>query len=326
MNARQLGRDGFQIGEVGLGCWQFGGDFGPLEEETAMAILAEALEQGIHFWDTADVYGMGRSESLIGAFLKSTRAPVRIATKFGRAPGVYPDQIHASTLRASVEGSLKRLGRDRLDLIQLHCIPRAVLEEGAIFDALRGLQDEGLILHFGASVETVEEARICLRQEGLLSLQIIFNVFREHLATDLFPQARAAGVGLIVRLPLASGLLAGKWTAQTRFAEQDHRTYNADGQRFSVGETFSGIPLSVGLELVELIRPWVPEGMSMAAFSQRWILDHEEVSVIIPGASSPAQLCENASVSGLPPLPAEVHEALAGIYETQVRPHIRGAL
>ncbi len=324
MQDRTLGSDGIRMGEVGLGCWQFGGDFGPLEDGTAMDIMAAALEAGTDFFDTADVYGGGRSESLIGQFLKKTGKRAFVATKFGRSGEVYPDRYSEPALKKAVEASLKRLGVEALDLLQLHCIPMQVMRVGEIFDWLRQLKAEGKIRYFGASVETVEEALLCLQVEGITSLQIIFNIFRQKPIEELFPKAQEKRVGLIVRLPVASGLLTGKFSLQTRFAASDHRTYNRDGQSFNVGETFAGLPFEKGVELADGIQALVPPGMTMAQMALRWILDYPAVSVIIPGASSPEQAIANARVSELTPLPGDLHKKLEEYYRAKVRDHIRG--
>jgi aryl-alcohol dehydrogenase-like predicted oxidoreductase len=324
MKKRRIGQDGFEIGEVGLGCWQFGGDFGPMEEQTALSIMETAVEQGTDFFDTADVYGAGRSEKLIGHFLKSNGISLRVATKFGRSGDVYPDRYSREALRESVQVSLERLGLESLDLLQLHCLPTEILREGAIFDWLRDLQAEGLIRHFGASVESIRQGLLCLEQEGLLSLQIIYNIFRQKLTDQLLPLAAERGVGLIVRLPLASGLLAGKYTQETTFADSDHRTFNRDGQCFNVGETFAGLPFERGVELADALKSHVPQDMTMAQMALRWILDHEAVSVIIPGASSPDQVRSNTAVSGFDPLPDDLHETLRTFYNKRVHEHIRG--
>lgn len=324
MQTRTLGGNGYQIGEVGLGCWQFGGDFGPMEDKSAFEILEAAVESGTNFFDTADVYGAGRSEALIGRFLKTCASPVKVATKVGRSGALYPNQYTRETVRESICGSLERLGMDAIDLIQLHCVPIQVLLDGAIFDWLREFKNEGLIREFGASVESVEEGLICLKQDGLRSLQVIFNPFRQKLVTELFPQAQENGVGIIVRLPLASGLLSGKFTQATTFPETDHRNYNRDGQQFNVGETFAGLPFQTGVELADQLKGFLPDGMNLAEMSLRWILDHEAVSVIIPGASSAAQAKGNAAASALPPLPEELHEKLRQFYQADVAQHIRG--
>ncbi len=324
MQQRTLGRTGFAIGEVGLGCWQFGGDFGPMTEETAMQIMVAAVERGTTFFDTADVYGNGRSETLIGRFLRDTGRDIRVATKFGREADVYPEGYTEQALRQKTEDSLQRLGVDCLDLTQLHCVPMKVLRDGAIFDWLRKLKAEGKIKHFGASVESVEEAMVCLEHDDLASLQIIFNIFRQKPIAELLPKAKAKNVAIVVRLALASGLLAGKFTRDSKFAETDHRNFNRDGQFFNVGETFAGLPFPKGVELADAIKPLVPEGMTMAQMAMRWILDHEAVSVVIPGASSPKQAIDNAQASDLPPLPPELHEKLSALYTSEVHDHIRG--
>jgi aryl-alcohol dehydrogenase-like predicted oxidoreductase len=324
MQQRTLGRTGFTVGEVGLGCWQFGGDFGPMTKQTAVEIMMAAVENGTTLFDTADVYGNGRSEARIGHFLADTGRDLRVITKFGREADVYPDKYTEQTLRQKTEESLKRLGVDCLDLTQLHCVPMPILQDGAIFDWLRTLQDEGKIRHFGASVESVEEASVCLAHADLASLQIIFNIFRQKPITELLPRAQAQNVAIIVRLPLASGLLAGKFTKDTTFVATDHRNYNRDGRYFNVGETFAGLPFEKGVELADAVKAWVPEGMTMAQMAMRWILDHEAVSVVIPGASSPKQAIDNARASDLPPLPAELHRKLAEFYQGRVHDHIRG--
>lgn len=324
MKKRMLGHGGYEIGEVGVGCWQFGGDFGAMAEDTAFEVLNEAVDSGIDFFDTADVYGPHTSERLIGRFLKDCAADIRVATKYGRMSDVYPDNYSQDTLRRCVDGSLERLRVDCLDLLQLHCVPIEVLRRGEIFDWLRGVREEGLIRQFGASVETVEEGLLCMEHDDLQSLQVIFNIFRQKLATDLLPQAKENGVGIIVRLPLASGLLAGKFTKETTFEEDDHRNYNRDGAAFSVGETFAGLPFEKGVELADEVKELVPEGMTMAQMTQRWILDHDAVSVIITGASSPRQARENASVSDLPRLSDEVHRKLSELYREKVHEYVRG--
>jgi aryl-alcohol dehydrogenase-like predicted oxidoreductase len=324
MKTRQLGRNGFNVGEVGLGCWQFGGDFGEMQEETALSIMKTAFDAGVNFFDTADVYGAGRSERLIGQFRKECSTALTVATKFGRGGDAYPANYTEDTLRRSVESSMQRLGTDRIDLLQLHCIPTGVLRQGKIFDWLRQLRQEGTIKEFGASVESVEESLLCIEQDELLSLQVIFNIFRQKLVTELLPRAEARGIGIIVRLPLASGLLTGKFTKETTFAERDHRNYNRDGQCFNVGDTFAGLPFYKGVELTDRIKELLPEKMSMAQLALRWILDHEAVSVIIPGASSPQQAKGNAAASDIAPLGPDLHKALSDLYIKSVRAHIRG--
>ncbi|WP_053977257.1 aldo/keto reductase [Mangrovimonas xylaniphaga] len=325
MKTRHLGKNGFKVSEIGLGTWQIGADWGKqFSTDKALDILNTAVENGITFFDTADVYGNGQSETFIGEFLRQTDKDIKVATKFGRGGDVYPASYTKDAMRKAIEHSLHRLGVDALDLLQLHCIPTIEMQKGDVFDWLRDFKSEGLIKTFGASVESVEEGLLCLEQEGLQSLQVIFNIFRQKLVNELLPQAEAKEVGIIVRLPLASGLLAGKFTKTTTFNKEDHRNYNKDGNAFNVGETFAGIPFEKGVELADALKPSVPEGMTMAQLALRWILDHKAVSTIIPGASSPNQAQANALVSELPPLSKELHATLAEFYKANVHEFIRG--
>ena len=328
MKKRRLGKQGPLISEVSLGCWQLGTDWGKtLDKEKAFDLLETAERTGVNAFDTADVYGGGRSETLIGDYLGESGSETLVFTKFGRAGGIYPDGYSERSLREGVEGSLERLGKSSIDLLQLHCIPLDVLKEGAVFSWLRKIQDEGLIKSFGASIQTMEEGMLCLQQEGLASLQVIFNLFRQQPVSELLPEAEKKGVGIIVRLPLASGLLAGKFTASSSFEKTDHRNYNKDGEAFYVGETFAGLPFLKGLELVERLRnEFLPEGMDMVEFSLRWILDHPQVSCIIPGASRKEQVISIARASVLQALPEELHQRLFRFYLEAVRPHIRGEI
>lgn len=323
MQKRPLGHDGLTVPEIGLGCWQLGGGWGDhWDNDVAQQILASAYACGVRFIDTADVYGGGASERSIGQFLQ-THKDLTVATKLGRG-AIYPDGYSRETVRAATEASLKRLGVDRLDLTQLHCVPPAVLRDGRIFDWLRELRDDGLIARFRASVETVEEGLICLEQEGLTSLQVIFNIFRQKPLEELLPKAKAKGVGIIVRLPLASGLLSGKMTRATVFKPDDHRNFNRDGAQFNVGETFAGLEYQTGVALSEEVATFVPAGMTMAQMSLRWLLDQDAVSVVIPGASSAAQVEANASAATLPPLDASVHAGLASLYRQKIHSAVRG--
>lgn len=325
MKARNFGKTGVRVLEMALGCWQLGGtDWGNVEDKTALDILSAAVDAGVDFFDTADVYGNGRSETLIGRFLKERKAKIFVATKLGRTSSLYPDKYTEANVRAATEASLKRLGVSTLDLTQLHCIPPAELKRGDVFEWLRKLQREGKIRHFGASVESMEEALLCLEQPDLASLQIIFNIFRQKPIAALFPKAKEKGVAIIVRLPLASALLSGKLTKQSRFPQNDHRNYNRDGQLFNVGETFAGLPYDKGVELTDALKPLVPSGLTMAQMAQRWILDHDAVSVVIPGASRPDQAKANAGVSDLAPLQPKLHETLQHFYEREVAAHVRG--
>ena len=325
MKHRIFGPTGRQVSEVGLGCWQLGGSWGDVSDAAARATLFSAYEQGVDFFDTADVYGDGRSERLVGEFLRETKAKVFVATKLGRRgdPG-WPANFTRDALRRHTEDSLQRLGVDALDLTQLHCVPFEVLQRGEVFETLRELQREGKIKAFGASVETVAEGLHSLTVPGLASLQFIFNLFRQKAVTELLPQVRAQGVAFIVRLPLASGLLAGKYTTATTFPADDHRNFNRDGQAFNVGETFAGLPFAKGVELAAELRTFVPPGLTLAECALRWCLDHEAVTAIIPGARNAEQVRGNVRASGLAPLPPALHAQLAQFYGEKVAAHIRG--
>jgi aryl-alcohol dehydrogenase-like predicted oxidoreductase len=325
MDYRTLGRDGVKVSEVGLGTWQLGSDWARLTDAEAHGVLATALEEGINFFDTADVYGPEVSERRLGRFLAGRWEGIFWATKLGRFPHPGgPGNFTLQAMRAHTEASLRRLGVDALDLTQLHCIPRAELAKGAVFDHLRILREEGKLRRFGASVESVEEAFLCLEQEDLYSLQVIFNIFRQKPAEILFQRARERNVAIIVRLPLASGLLAGTLTSDTTFPAHDHRSFNREGEAFNVGETFAGLPFETGVDLANRLRPMVPEGMSMAQMALRWILDFDAVGVVIPGATKPHQVASNAAASRLPPLGEDLHGALRRFYELEVARQVRG--
>jgi len=326
MRSRTFSGGPVRVSEIGLGCWQIGGDqWGDVPDADALATLRAAGDAGSTFLDTADVYGQGRSEELIGRFLQERPGPLFIATKCGRfgTPGM-PANFDPDVMRRHTEASLKRLGVDALDLTQLHCVPLKWLKRGEVFETLRQLVKEGKIHRFGASVESTEEARECLQQDGLQSLQIIFNIFRQTPATELFEEAQRKNVAVIVRLPLASGLLSGKFTAASTFSANDHRTMNRNGENFNVGETFGGLPFETGLEFVEKVRSLLPSGFTMAQMALRWCLDFPAVSVVIPGARNPAQAKANAEASELPPLSEEVHEKLRRLFREEVKAHVRG--
>lgn len=326
MKKRAFGKSGAEVTEVGLGCWQLGGFcWGDMDQERAFSILGSAVDEGVRFFDTADIYGAGRSEELIGRFLKECAEQIFVATKLGKfsQPG-GSENFTIENMRKHTEASLKRLGVEALELTQLHSLSMEAINKYGLFDCLRQLKAEGKIKRFGASVESMDEALECLEQDDLTSLQIIFNIFRQKPIYTLFDKSKARGVALIVRLPLASGLLAGKFTADSKFAKNDHRSFNADGQSFSVGETFAGLGLKKGVELADAIKQWLPESMSMSQMAMRWILDFDAVSAVIPGASRPRQAASNASASDLPPLSEELHGKLKDFYESQVADYIRG--
>lgn len=325
MKQRTFGATGRTVGEVGLGTWQLGAGWGDVSDETALDTLRAAVEAGTTLFDTADVYGDGRSETLIGKFLRETRAPLYVATKLGRFnPPGWPENFTRAAIRAHTEASLRRLGVEAIDLTQLHCIPFDVLKRGEVFEHLRELKREGKIRDFGVSVESMDEALHCVQQDGVAALQIIFNLFRQKPAHVLFAEARKRNVGLLVRLPLASGLLGGKMAKTTRFAENDHRSFNRDGQAFNVGETFAGLPFETGVDLADALKPMVPAGLTLAEMALRWCLDFEAVGAIIPGAKNPEQARANARASSAPPLSKDLHAQLATFYAREVAPHIRG--
>ena len=331
MHTRTLGNTGAAISEIGLGTWQLGSaDWGTVDPADAQAILTRSVELGVNFIDTADVYGMGHSERAIGDFLKTTSAELHVATKLGRRhdePHGWPQNFTLETMRAHTEDSLRHLGIDSLFLTQLHCIPTDELRRGEVFEHLRTLQSEGLIQHWGVSVETVEEGLLCLEQPGLASLQIIFNIFRQKLVDELLPAAQTKGVGLIARVPLASGLLAGKFNTATTFPETDHRHYNAEGQCFNIGETFAGVRLANGAALAEAVRDTFPDpgDHTMAQQALRWVLDHDAITTVIPGASRLAQAESNAAVSKMPELPVDTHTQLRALYDDRIHEKIVGA-
>tara|TARA_B100001057_G_scaffold486497_1_gene567771 strand:+ start:465 stop:1451 length:987 start_codon:yes stop_codon:yes gene_type:complete len=325
MKNRILGKTGYKVSEVGLGCWQLGGDFGPIEDDKAKKILANAQLNHVNFIDTADVYGKGKSETLIGNFFPSKRESNNnvIATKIGRSTDLYPDKYNHKIIEQSIRESAERLQTNSIDLVQLHCIPTSILKNGIIFEIMDSLVKQGLIKHWGSSVETLEEAHICIKQPGCSSLQIIFNLFRQDPVWSLFNEAKARKVGIIARLPFASGILTGKFSTNHQFDESDHRNYNRDGAFFSVGETFSGIEQSKAVELSSLFEDFVPEGWTLSDFALRWILDHEAVSTVITGCSEATQIIQNVSSSKLPSIPMSNHAKLREIYLSDIKPYIR---
>jgi len=328
MKTRTFGPRGPQVSEIGLGTWQLGGsEWGQVTDAEALATLHAAAEAGTTFIDTADIYGQGRSETRIGRFLRERpdRDRFFVATKLGRSsdPG-WPENFTLAAMRRHTEGSLARLGVEALDLTQTHCIPPEQMKTGAVWDHLRRLQQDGLIKRFGASVESVQEALLCLDVEGLSALQIIFNLFRQKPIEALFQQAKRQGVALIVRLPLASGLLAGKFAKGTSFAPADHRNFNRDGAAFNVGETFAGLPFEKGVELADALKTFVPQQLTMSQFALRWCLDFDAVTTVIPGATRPDQARQNATAADLPPLEPQLHAKLATFYREQVAAHVRG--
>jgi len=318
-----LGRTGRSVGRIGLGAWQLGADWGDVSDEAAFEVLHAAVDSGVTFIDTADVYGDGRSEQFIGRYLR-TQPPIEItvATKMGRR---VPQTVEAYTLdafRAWNDRSRENLGVDTIDLVQLHCPPTPVYSSDAVYDALDTMVAEKRIAAYGVSVEKVDEALAAIARPHVASVQIILNALRLKPLKYVLPAAAQAGVAIIARVPLASGLLSGRYDEHTTFGADDHRTYNRHGEAFDVGETFSGVPYEVGLEAVRRLKPLVPPGATMAQFALRWILDQPAVSVVIPGARSAAQARGNAGAGDQAPLSAHAHAEVRTVYRELIAPHV----
>ncbi|MFD1148939.1 aldo/keto reductase [Saccharothrix hoggarensis] len=317
-NAVRLGR---QVGVVGLGCWQLGADWGQVEESDALAVLHAAADTGVTFFDTADVYGDGRSEALVGKFLRERGdAGITVATKMGRRVEQTPENYNRDNFLAWNDRSRANLGVDTLDLVQLHCPPTPVYSTDEVFDVLDEMVEAKRIAAYGVSVETVDEALTAIARPGVASVQIILNALRHKPLERVLPAAAEAGVAIIARVPLASGLLSGKYTASTTFGADDHRNYNRSGDAFDVGETFSGVPFEVGLEAVERLRPLVPAGATMAQFALRWIVDQPGVTVVIPGARNAEQARANSAAADLAPLPESAQDEVRAVYDSLIRP------
>jgi aryl-alcohol dehydrogenase-like predicted oxidoreductase len=318
---RSFGRMGRTVGVIGLGAWQLGADWGDVSEDDAHATLSAAVDQGVTFIDTADVYGDGRSEQIVGRFLQD-HPELTVATKMGRRVPQEPRNYTLDNFRAWTDRSRANLGVETLDLVQLHCPPTPVFATEAVYDALDTLVQEKRIAAYGVSVEKAAEALTAIARPGVASVQIILNALRRKPLEQVLPAAAAAGVGIIARVPLASGLLSGRYDEHTTFGADDHRTYNRHGEAFDVGETFSGVDFGTGLEAVRRLRPYVPAGASMAQFALRWLLDQSAVTVVIPGARNPEQARGNAAAAALAPLPAEAHEAVRAVYDELIRPQV----
>jgi len=325
MKYRPLGKTGFSVSEISFGTWAIGGSWGKTDDAESLRALARAIEMGVNFFDTADVYGDGHSERLLAKATKGMEDRIWIATKFCRAGDIHdPATYSEKRVREFCEGSLKRLERDVIDLYQIHCPPTDILRDGAVFEVLDKLRAEGKIRHYGVSVETVEEGLICLENPNVAALQVIFNIFRQKPLEKLLPEARRRGVGILARLPLASGLLTGKFTKDTVFEPDDHRRFNENGEYFNVGETFAGLGFRKGLELAERLR-WIADGRgNMTRAALRWILDKEEVSCVIPGFKNVRQVEDNLAAADVPPFTEEEERKLAAFYRDEVAPWIRG--
>lgn len=325
MNYRKLGNTDLSVSEISFGTWGIGGDWGMSDTRDALLGLNHAIESGVNFFDTADVYGDGRSEELLREATKGKEDQIYIASKFCRDGDIHdPLTYSEESVRKYCEDSLKRLGRERIDLYQIHCPPLPILQNTNVFTVLDKLQQEGKIRHYGVSVETVEEGLFCLTIPGVRALQVIFNLFRQKPLEELFPAAKKQGVGILARVPLASGLLTGKFNSQTKFAENDHRQFNANGEKFNVGETFAGLEFSKGVELTNGIS-WIADGRdSLANSALRWILDQEEITCAIPGFKNVAQVDQNLKAIYTKSFTEEELSKLHTFYIKEVRDHIRG--
>ncbi len=324
MDTRRLGRTGRTVSVVGLGTWQLGGDWGEVSESDARAVLDAAAEEGVTLFDTADVYGDGRSEQIIGGFLADNPgAGVTVATKMGRRVEQVRENYVLDNFREWTERSRRNLGVDRLDLVQLHCPPTSVYSDDELYDALDTLVEEGAVASYGVSVEKVEEALVALRRPHVATVQIIANAFRLKPVEEVLPVAAEAGVGIIVRVPLASGLLSGRYDASTTFAADDHRSFNRDGSAFDVGETFSGVDFDTGLvaarEFAELVTEQAPDGCSAAQAAIAWLWQHDAVSSVIPGARNVEQARSNAAAGRVAPLGDAFDQGVRRIYDEHLR-------
>jgi aryl-alcohol dehydrogenase-like predicted oxidoreductase len=320
MNTRLLGKTGRRVSEIGFGAWGIGADWGAVDDGESLAAMHAAVDAGVTFFDTADVYGDGRSERLVGQLLRERSEQLVVATKFGRRAPLDLSNYTYENFRAWIERSRENLGVETVDLVQLHSLPWDTYYTPSVFDACARLVDEGLVRAYGVSVEKVEQGLKAIEFPGVATVQIIFNAFRQRPAELFFRQAIEHDIGVIARVPLASGLLTGKFDRETHFATDDHRAYNRHGEAFDVGETFSGVSFETGLEAVDELRPLVPEGATLAQLALRWILDFNAVSTVIPGAKTPEQARANAAAAELPPLPEETHAVIADVYRRRIAP------
>jgi len=323
MNYRELGRTGFKVSEISFGAWAIGNDWGDVKDDESIAALNRAVDLGVNFFDTADVYGDGRSEKLLAKLKRERSEEIIIATKAGRRLNPHTASgYNAENITAFIERSLQNLETDTLDLVQLHCPPTEVYYFPELFGALDDLVSAGKIKNYGVSVEKVEEAIKAIEFDRVKTVQIIFNIFRERPADLFFDLAKKKKVGILARVPLSSGMLTGKMSRETKFAKEDHRSYNRHGEAFDVGETFSGVDFETGLEAVEELRKLVPENMTMAQFALRWILMFDAITCAIPGGKRPSQVEENVSAAEFPPLSDETMQSVREIYEARIRPQV----
>jgi aryl-alcohol dehydrogenase-like predicted oxidoreductase len=323
MQYRELGRTGWKVSAVSFGAWAIGGTWGSVQDTDSLAALHRALDLGVNFFDTADVYGDGRSEKLLARLRRERKEPFYVATKAGRRLDPHTAEgYNRKNLTAFVERSLENLAVEAIDLLQLHCPPTEVYYRPEVFGVLDDLARQGKLRHYGVSVEKVEEALKAVEFPNVKTVQIIFNIFRQRPADLFFEQAQKRRVGILARVPLASGMLTGKFSAKSTFEPDDHRAFNRKGEAFDRGETFSGVDYDLGLQAVEVLRPLVPAGASLAQLALRWILMFPAVSCAIPGAKRPGQVEENAAAAGLPPLTDEAMARIGSIYEEKIKPQV----
>ena len=315
MKYRKFGSLDWNVSEIGLGCWQIGADWGEVREDKAKEVLKSSFENGVNFFDTADVYGMGRSEKFVGEFIKSLSERIYVATKAGRQinPHVAEGYYNKELMESYVDQSLSNLNVETIDLLQMHCPPTEVYSSDHTFDMLDHLVSKGKIQHYGFSVQTVDEALACIKRPNTKSIQVIFNIFRQKPAEKLFEIAKEKKVAIIVRVPLASGLLTGKFSKDSSFAPDDHRNYNINGDAFDVGETFSGVNFNKALDAVEDLKSILPTDITLSQLSLRWILMHDAVSVVIPGAKNKDHVNLNTSSSNINEI-SSLMEKISNIY------------
>ena len=322
MNFRKFGRTGKSVSEIGFGAWAIGASWGEVDDTQSIAALHASLDSGVNFIDTADVYGDGHSERLIAGVVKERSGPAPfIATKVGRRlPKQIPEGYTEANLRSWIDRSRTNLQMDTLDLVQLHCPPTALYQSASVFDILDTLKAEGKLRDYSVSVERIDEALKAITYPGVVSVQIIFNIFRQRPADLFFNLAKQKNIGILARVPLSSGMLTGKMSKDSQFAKEDHRNYNRHGEAFDVGETFSGVEFETGLAAVEELRKLVPNGMTMAQMAMRWILMFDAVTCAIPGGKRPSQVEDNVASADFPPISDETMQAIRQIYEARIRP------
>ncbi|MGI2329227.1 aldo/keto reductase [Planococcus sp. YIM B11945] len=325
MNYRQIGKTDLKVSELSFGTWAIGGSWGTTDDQESLRALDYAMDHGVNFFDTADVYGDGHAEELLAKATKGKHDKIHVATKFCRAGDIYdPANYSMESVSKFAEASLKRLGREQLDLFQIHCPPIDILRDGQVFDVLNRLKEQGKIRYYGVSVETVEEGLLCLENPNISSLQVIFNLFRQKPLEELFPKAQEQGVGLLARVPLASGLLTGKFKKDAQFEEDDHRNFNRDGAAFNVGETFAGLEFNKGVELSDQLA-WIADNRgNRTRASLKWILEQEAISTVIPGFKNVAQVEDNLQALNAASFTEEELQRLAEFYKQEVHSEIRG--